>query len=532
MTRTLHEHTHAAIEALRRGRAPGPAPRDSEGGRVVRLAALLALAAGRAPRPGSAFVARLERDLLAQQLAPARGAARGVDHPRRRVLRGQTPIATMMRAAALALPVVLAVALLVVRGPQQVLADVRRLLSYVPGLGFVATQNVRVLAEPVEVTHDGVTVRVDQVIADDRETRIVLSVHTTEPVWGDDGLTSIPDAGIVLRPAVGGPLPLVAWSQRPGGALLAFGPLAVDSGSAVLSMRVPPGLNADTDVPQAWTFDLTLRREDHASPEARLTEPYDPGLPAQSHQGITLALEEVAHTTDETVVRVAIELQDPEARMPSLTGRYRPTLVDDTGRNYVERRAPGVGSEAGAVAVQTAADALAGQPPALEQVLAFEPLRADAAELTLVIDGVEADLPAAGAFQVDLGAAPRVGDVFPLDVQLEVAGATVRLTRASLVREELEVRDGMLVRTLLQFDAEQTSSRDNVIVPSLTLSGDRDVVSGSSCHGGPQGVYAVGVELADGRIPRGILSLTLERAGVTAIGPWIFSWDVPPVAHP
>jgi hypothetical protein len=167
-----------------------------------------------------------------------------------------------------------------------------------------------------------------------------------------------------------------------------------------------------------------------------------------------------------------------------------------------------------------------------EEVLAFEPLHPEAQALTLAIDGVHVEVPADGQLQVDLGGAPQIGDVFPVDVELQVAGATVRLTGASLVREELALRDGVLVRTLLQFEAEQVTPRSEVIVNSLPLTGDPTVVSGSSSHGGPEGVYSVGVEFRDDRIPTGILPLSLERAGVIYLGPWQFTWSVPPAARP
>ena len=52
-------------------------------------------------------------------------------------------------------------------GPQRVYAAVRQLFGYIPGVGIVEQSNgIRVLAEPVSVEQDGITVTVKQVVAD------------------------------------------------------------------------------------------------------------------------------------------------------------------------------------------------------------------------------------------------------------------------------------------------------------------------------------------------------------------------------
>lgn len=538
MTDAAIDLTDAAIEALRRGHAPdGPPLRGQEDADIaaVRVATLLALGAGRGPRVDPAFVARLESDLLARQAVQTAGRR----DRRRPTLLPRWPRLVVRAGIALALPVFLALTLLAVRGPRQALADVRRLLSYVPGLGFVATRDARVLAEPVEIVREGVTVRVEQVVAGARDTRVVMFVNTSVAVPNDEGrLTSIPDAGIVLRAPNGVERPLTEWSQRAGGAVLTFGPLPTDADSAVLAMRVPPGLPAGAAPGQEeWALHLSLRRDGEATGDARLVAPYDPGITEQTYHGITLRVLEVAHTAQETVVRVGIDGHPTlQTGMPPRLGRrFLPTLKDDANRSYRAGRAPGVGSEAGAVVVPVPDQSeITEEPPAAQEVevLAFEPLHPEARELTLTVDGVAVDVPATGEFQIDLGPAPAIGNTFPVDVELQVAGATVRLTGAALVREELALRDGVLVRTLLQFEAEQVTPRSEVIVNSFPLTGDPTVVSGSPSHGGPEGIYSVGVEFRDGRIPPGVLSLSLERVGVMYLGPWEFTWEVPPAARP
>ncbi len=74
----------------------------------------------------------------------------------------------------------LAVAFLAV-GPQRVWADLQRLLGYVPGVGFVNLEETRVLTAPVTVTRDGVTLRVEEVLAAPDGTTVVISSEGLPP---------------------------------------------------------------------------------------------------------------------------------------------------------------------------------------------------------------------------------------------------------------------------------------------------------------------------------------------------------------
>ena len=65
----------------------------------------------------------------------------------------------------------------VVIGPQRVYAAVTRLLGYIPGVGLVDQSNsIRILAEPVSQTRDGVTVSVNQAVLTTSETRLEFGV--------------------------------------------------------------------------------------------------------------------------------------------------------------------------------------------------------------------------------------------------------------------------------------------------------------------------------------------------------------------
>lgn len=66
---------------------------------------------------------------------------------------------------------------ILVIGPQRVYAEFRKLFGYIPGVGVVDTSApIRVLAEPVSITRDGITVSVNQAILTSTETRIAFGV--------------------------------------------------------------------------------------------------------------------------------------------------------------------------------------------------------------------------------------------------------------------------------------------------------------------------------------------------------------------
>lgn len=61
-------------------------------------------------------------------------------------------------------------------GPQKVYASVMRLFGYVPGVGIVEQQDMRILAEPASLTRDGVTVTVSRAVLTDAETKIIFGI--------------------------------------------------------------------------------------------------------------------------------------------------------------------------------------------------------------------------------------------------------------------------------------------------------------------------------------------------------------------
>ncbi len=109
-----------------------------------------------APEPSPVFIDRLE----AQLLSPA--GQGNLQKNRRPGWKDWVALRLRRPAWVTAILVILLlVAGLVVVGPQRVLAAFRQLFGYIPGVGLVdESAPIRVLAEPVSLTRDGVTVSV------------------------------------------------------------------------------------------------------------------------------------------------------------------------------------------------------------------------------------------------------------------------------------------------------------------------------------------------------------------------------------
>src|SRR5689334_5918471 len=84
--------------------------------------------------------------------------------------------AVRMKVFVTAFLILLVLAILLASVPS-VRAAIQRWVGYVPGIGLISEGQIRVLAEPVSVERDGITLRVEQVLVDSNQTAVVYSVE-------------------------------------------------------------------------------------------------------------------------------------------------------------------------------------------------------------------------------------------------------------------------------------------------------------------------------------------------------------------
>jgi hypothetical protein len=487
-----------------------------------------------AATPAEPFVAELEQRLLSRSTAHAAPRTEGQARPLR--LRTQWPRlrsghrwATAVACALLALAIGLAGV-----GPGRVLAGIQELVGYVPGIGFLDLQATRLLAAPVEVTRDGVTLRVEQVIAAAGRTEVVvrsLGLPAEDQLW-PDGARGDPGYEPVLRLPDGRALTTGRWKVRLGAGNLEFEPLPEGVYHVTLELARLPLVPAGA-APEGWFIPLTLRPATGELVSELFPQPYLVTAEDTRHE-ITLRVLEVAHTPAETAVRLQAWWTEQDGQFPSV-GHFRlPELRDNLGHVYHEATTPGTGSSVQTEVIripegQDSTMTPTPEGPTQEWTLAFAPISPSAGQLTLWVDAVDLEVPAEASFMVDLGDDPQVGDRWPLNVHLTVAGFPVHISGAQLIAEELALREGLVRRTWLQFDVGPVPEQNGRTLYGIVLVANTEGFGGSSSGYDPQtGAIRAGLELRDGaRMPVGPIEIQVERASVAFHGPWTVTWTLP-----
>ena len=206
---------------------------------------------------------------------------------------------------------ILAAALIVV-GPQRVLAQVQRLLGYVPGIGFVDLARAQVLVSPVEATRDGVTLRVSQVIAGPERTEIVISTPglSEKDFPRANNPSENPDFTATLVLPDGSRLEARRWEIGFGSGKLEFPPLPGGVNQVTLIVPRLPLAPAGA-LPEDWEIPLVLRPATGELNNELFPQPYRPADASDAHHGITLRVLDVAQTATETAVHYQVEWTDP-----------------------------------------------------------------------------------------------------------------------------------------------------------------------------------------------------------------------------
>ncbi len=421
-------------------------------------------------------------------------------------------------AAALVLAIAVALA---AGGPRQVWAQVQRLLGYVPGIGFVDLDEARVLAAPVAVTREGVTLYVEQAIARSSGTSFVIRAEGLPPVEpappGDAPTLRLPD---------GRELAKRAYALHFGEGRIEFPPLPEGVYRATLVLPRLPMVPAGA-APEGWAVPLVLQPATGELAAALFPQPYRPEAAADSHEGVTVRVLEVAQSADETALRVLLEWHDPQ-RYPFATLSGNTYLRDDLGHSYGLATHPGNGSfvETEVIEIDPSAPRPTPAPASIEETVAFSPASPQAHELTLVVDEIGMRVPAGVAFAIDLGDDPQLGDCWPLAIDLEVAGAPLRVAAARLV-EDAGAQPGR--RIALELDILPRDGGGSTTVTSLDLDGTAARLSGGgSSYSGNSGRIRSSLYLAEGApLPRGKVELRASSAFATLRGPWTVTWPVP-----
>jgi len=325
---------------------------------------------------------------------------------------------------ALGLLVVSLVILTLVIGPQRVFAAVRELLGYIPGVGIVdQSGGIRVLAEPVSATRDGVTLTVTGATLTADGTRLQYRIF------------GVPSSAYPRLESVSGcfaPLYLRLPDGTKLGAEGEMGPIPADVNEAVFVMPCIAGTLPGT-VPEGWELPLRFV----PAPEDMAVMPVvelSPSIETSVESAAPSAAPEEIPSSQVSPGRQPVTLTQviPTADGYILMGEFRPEvepgtwaqvtgvpLIHDANDNNVPYAHP-----------------LDIQPPDVNDGsggfgFAFEFRAANLAyPLNLTFSGVivsPADPEATAEFEFDFGPDPQPGQEWAPNLEIEMAGHTLAL---------------------------------------------------------------------------------------------------------
>lgn len=510
--------------------------------------------------PEPEFVARLEQQLLAQTSTvttstKANNVAATNIWQRLNHWRGY------QRWVMVTLTVLLIVMVTVVSlgGTQHVLAQIQWLLGYVPGIGFVALDESRLLAAPVEVSRDGITLRVEQVVAQPDQTTVIIQSEGLTAASSDDisqatkldyeALLYLPDGQVLVASK---------RTLRFGSGAYEFPPLPVGVEQVTFELpRLPlvlPGV-----APEAWQVRLSLQPASGELVAELFSLPYAPDEADDDQHDIRLQVSNIAHNSEETVINLQVQWAEPGWRLAKVAYSRSAQVQDDLGHIYHYVSPSNVGQTVqaripppppppvpnstvqieSATEIEQVTEATQEPPtptpviPTDDVMLAFAPMSPSAQNLTLTVDDIAFDVEVAAEFTVDLGDNPQIGDFWPLDIDLMVAGFPVHIRGMRLTQTEKRygADDTIIQETSLEFLIDPVPAQADRTLTGLRLDGRAAGFNGSGGHYSPISGY-MGANInfeGDQPLPTEPILVQVTEADVVFYGPWQLSWSIPSV---
>jgi hypothetical protein len=376
--------------------------------------------------------------------------------------------------------------------------------------------------------------------------QVLAGAGRTTVVFGSQGLPPedraisraaqmLPESEPVLRLPDGQVLAPETFTLRWGGGTAVFPPLPGEIYHVTLVLPSLP-LVPSRVAPENWEVSLLLRPATGELVATLFPKPYTTSSAVAFHHGVTLRVLEVAHSPDETAVRLQLQWNDPAWESHFIRGTELPRLSDDLGHVYMEQMTGSQGDsqiQTVVVGVRQEEGLLPDEPaghPTLERTMTFAPVSPAARRLTLTMGGFDFGVPAEASFILDMGVDPQVGDAWALDLALDVAVGTARVTGARLVEEEIGLPGETYRQTVLWLDVLPADPDGEIELCGLSLDGATAGFRGGSVGGyRPQSrQIRAGLVVEEGTpIPQGRIDVRVDGATLCLNETWTVTWEVP-----
>lgn len=516
------------------------------------------------PAPDQQFLDNLEDELVkqarvlgfmqVQETAPSQNVSvNGRGKRRFKWISLLWPIKTSRWSFA-AILILLALAAVTIAGPERVVAQVRKLLDYVPGIGFTDVSQSYELPEPVVANRNGISLEIKQVLAQPERTTVILAVNGLQPqeqsLFIYNSFLLLPNDK-ALTPQ--------SWGNDLNQIVLEFGPLPQGSSAVDLVWSDDFVRDWHQHPKAAWKIPLRLKPVSNSQDDNQQKN-YYPRPASATQYGIKVRVLQVSQDASQTAIQLEYRWptngtdfipqtdcwnrsSDPKhACQPGVNhadfiGPTGVSLVDENGRAYTGKNSQDW-DEFGASRPMMAIFPEDGQGEtffAYRETWIFPTIPESVQELTLVIDeaNVRLAIDQQIDFRLDVGPNPQVGDVWQLEVPLQIGDVVLHIDAARVVQVE-EPDKGTLMA--LEFTLAPS--------PGVDISGENwwiNLVSWSqtgTLFAGYSQDPETGISIL--RIPLGVAGEQLmhgdirvrgEMAQFEISGPWEITWQVPASAQ-
>ena len=408
-------------------------------------------------------------------------------------------------------------------------------LGYIPGVGIIdQSAPLRVLAEPMTITRDGVTITVTQAVLSADKTVVFVKVEGVprEAYPNDESIGCMGSANLRLADGTlleGGYIGAGGWTHFEN--RLEYGPIPANVNEAGLTFDCI-GFTKPGALPENWEIPLRFAPappDMTVAPVIELSTPAATNIPAadvtstpvlsntMTLTGITLTLEKFVEVEDGYQLYGSLDLSG--AALPAQGYFDTMSVIRMTDAN---------GNRIPFEAVQSEPQDNTVYDPNKVAWIYSTNQKAFAGPLVLSLSSVEMQITPQTPFELDLGPDPQIGQAWEINRDLTFEGHTVRLLSAQLV-ESTDPQWASFLK--FAYEDKEGGIFINLMddVPQKPLI---EVAGGGGGGGGP----LTGIRLASmayGEIPSGLRRFTIFSGVPYRIsGPWQVVWNPPSTTEP